>query len=205
MNDFDLLPPSPKAKRKETVIAVRPPKKKAELNAYTDLDDREPSSVKKNLQHIFGEDAQHLVALLEENDSDSAFEKLRKRLIQSSINLIAKVEQGVHDTNGRYGVHSYNGLVQTIRELITDLQSAKDRGAIGQTIAENIMRPAFLDIGMSIMTEYANVANDMKQILSKEDYAEFRRVQISSRDRLAAQLQSQYTKMRDDTIDYLQR
>lgn len=206
MSDFDLLPPKAKAKSKvkeENRELTAPRKKKEEI--YSDLDERQPSKHKKAMQNVFGDDAQELVALLEEGDSDSAVERLNKRLIQSSINLIAQVEKGIHDTNGRYGVHSYNGLVQTIRELINDLQAAKDRGAIGLTIAENIMRPAFLDIGMAIMTEYTTVANDMKQILSDTDYAAFRKSQISSRDRLAALLQDQYQKMRDDTINYLQR
>lgn len=212
MDDFDLLPPKPKVKEKPKVEESRelvapksttPRKKKQEI--YSDLDDRLPTKGSKAMQNVFGDDARELVAMLEEGDSDSAVERLNKRLIQSSINLIAQVEKGIHDTNGRYGVHSYNGLVQTIRELINDLQAAKDRGAIGLTIAENIMRPAFLDIGMAIMTEYSTVANDMKQILSDTDYAAFRRSQTNSRDRLAALLQDQYQKMRDDTINYLQR
>lgn len=208
MSDFDLLPPKIKTKSKEkpkeeSRELVAPRKKKEEI--YADLDDRQPSRNKRAMQNVFGDDARELVTMLEEGDSDSAVERLNKRLIQSSINLIAQVEKGIHETNGRYGVHSYNGLVQTIRELINDLQQAKDRGAIGLTIAENIMRPAFLDIGMAIMTEYSAVANDMKQLLSDEDYAAFRRSQTASRDRLAALLQDQYQKMRDDTIGYLQR
>lgn len=214
-DDFDLLPPKAKPKNPSKVktesreVAVRAeapvPARKKKEEIYSDLDERRPSNSKKAMQNIFGDDAQEMVALLEEGDSDSAAERLNKRLIQSSINLIAQVEKGIHDTNGRYGVHSYNGLVQTIRELINDLQATKDRGAIGQTIAENIMRPAFLDIGMAIMTEYSTVANDMKQMLSDKDYAEFRRIQIDSRNRLAMLLQEQYQKMRDDTIGYLQR
>jgi hypothetical protein len=94
-------------------------------------------------QNVMGAEAARLVQLLEEGDDDGANDLLQKRLIQSSINLIAQVEKGVIDTNGRYGVHSFNGLVMSIRELINDMQAQKDRGAIGQILVESVLRPAY--------------------------------------------------------------
>lgn len=167
----------------------------------------EPATVSAaSLRTIFGDDADEMIALLEDGDSDdSALSKLNKRLIQSSINIIAEVEQGIHESKGRYGVHSYNGLVQTIRELVIDLQSSKDRGAIGLTITEQILRPSFLDIGMKLMEEYAKVAHDIKDLIGADEYKEFRTSQLESRERIASFLQDQYSKMRDETVKFLQR
>jgi hypothetical protein len=58
---------------------------------------------------------------------------------------------------------------------------------------------------MNIMTEYATVANDLKELVQPETYAEFRKLQIASRDRMAAFLQGQYQKMRDETVKFLER
>jgi len=187
----------PKRKKSDTELVIVEPKKKKAADQPTNL---------ANLRTIFGEDADEMVALLEDGtNDDSAISKLNKRLIQSSINLIAQVEKGVHDSNGRYGVHSYNGLVQTIRELVIDLQSTKDRGALGAAITENILRPVFLDMAMQVMTEYARVAHDVKDLVDPEVYKQFKTSQLESRDRLGAFLQDQYAKMRDETIKFLQR
>jgi hypothetical protein len=187
----------PKRKRSDTELVIVEPKKKKPADQPTNL---------ANLRTIFGEDADEMVALLEDGtNDDSAISKLNKRLIQSSINLIAQVEKGVHDSNGRYGVHSYNGLVQTIRELVIDLQSTKDRGALGVAITETILRPVFLDMAMQVMTEYARVAHDTKDLVDPEVYQQFKVSQLESRDRLGAFLQDQYAKMRDETIKFLQR
>ena len=215
--DFDLTTPTPVKKKNVTPVLdddeddpFAPKKKKSTALTVSKVapKDKGVKAAKPSLatmQSIFKEDAQELVGLMEDGDEDSTLSRLNKRLIQSSINLIAQVEKGIHDSNGRYGVHGYTGLVQTIRELVIDLQNTKDRGAMGVTIAENIMRPAFLDMATSVMTEYASVANDLKDLVDPIVYAEFRKSQIDSRNRLAALMQEQYMKMRDETINFLQR
>lgn len=190
--------PRLKKKARTDLVIVEPERKKAT--------DSNPTPNLANLRTIFGDDAEEMVELLESgNDDDSTISKLNKRLIQSSINLIAQVEKGIHESNGRYGVHSYNGLVQTIRELVIDLQSTKDRGALGVAITENILRPAFLDMAMQVMTEYAKVAHDTQDFVDDDQYQQFRKAQLESRDRIGALLQEQYGKIRDDTIKFLQR
>jgi hypothetical protein len=158
-----------------------------------------------NLTSILGDDAESLQQLLETGDSDSALTLLNKRLIQTSVDLIAEVESGIRESKGRYGVHSFNGLVQSIRELMIDLQATKDRGAMGVTLVDNVLRPAFLDIATAIMQEYATVANEVKDLMGPDVYKQFRQGQIDSRNRLAALMQTQYLKIRDETVQFLQR
>jgi hypothetical protein len=210
-DDFDLTPP---IKKKRPVMdlddepvstALVPVTKKKKAVDKAQPKPAIPENNLANLRTIFGEDAEEMVELMESEDNDSAISKLNKRLIQSSINLIAQVEKGIHDSNGRYGVHSYNGLVQTIRELVIDMQSTKDRGALGVTITENILRPAFLDMAMELMQEYAKVAHEVKDTADDETYKAFRRAQLESRDRFAAFMQESYGKIKDEMIKFLQR
>lgn len=193
------------------------PKKVAALPAPEDSD-REPddaldalskravvATTSDEAQNVMGAEAARLVQLLEEGDDDGANDLLQKRLIQSSINLIAQVEKGVIDTNGRYGVHSFNGLVMSIRELINDMQAQKDRGAIGQILVESVLRPAYMDIGMAIMQEFFKSGQECKNILRESDYLEVEKIQKASRDQIAQHLHKAYETMRDGIINYLQR
>jgi hypothetical protein len=213
-DDFDLTPPIKKKRPVmdldddepvSTALVPVTKKKKAVDKAPAVKPVNTAEGNLANLRTIFGEDAEEMVELMESEDNDSAISKLNKRLIQSSINLIAQVEKGIHDSNGRYGVHSYNGLVQTIRELVIDMQSTKDRGALGVTITENILRPAFLDMAMELMQEYAKVAHEVKDTADDETYKAFRRAQLESRDRFAAFMQESYGKIKDEMIKFLQR
>jgi hypothetical protein len=193
------------------------PKKVVALPAPEDSD-REPddaldalskravvTTTAEEAQNVMGAEAARLVQLLEEGDEDGANDLLQKRLIQSSINLIAQVEKGVIDTGGRYGVHSFNGLVMSIRELINDMQAQKDRGAIGQILVESVLRPAYMDIGMAIMQEFFKSGQECKNVLRDADYKEVEKIQKASRDQIAQHLHRAYETMRDGIINYLQR
>jgi hypothetical protein len=159
----------------------------------------------EDAQNVLGAEASKLVQLLENGEDDAVNDLLMKRLVQSSINLIAQVEKGVIDTNGRYGVHSFNGLVMSIRELINDMQAQKDRGAIGQILVENVLRPAYMDIGMAIMQEFFKSGQELKNILRESDCKEVEKIQKASRDQIAQHLHRAYETMRDGIINYLQR
>ncbi len=228
---FDLTPSNDKPKKKKKVelpdtkvatkvVEIKPLPAKKKKKPGTKLvvapelriDDALPKAKRisklklaDNLTSILGDDAESLQQLLETGDSDSALTLLNKRLIQTSVDLIAEVESGIRESKGRYGVHSFNGLVQSIRELMIDLQATKDRGAMGITLVDNVLRPAFLDIGMAIMQEYASVANEVKDLMSPDVYKQFRQSQLDSRNRLAALMQTQYLKIRDETVQFLQR
>lgn len=158
-----------------------------------------------NPENVLGSDADMLIKLLESGDDGGAHDLLMRRLMQSSIRLIAKVEQGVAESNGRFGVHSFNGLVMSIRELINDIQAARDRGAIGQVLVEQVIRPAFMDVGMAIMQEFFKANQDAKNMLREHDYKEIERIQKECRDRIGQHLNKSYENMRDGIINYLQR
>ncbi|MET1764962.1 hypothetical protein ABXL13_20895, partial [Yersinia enterocolitica] len=78
---------------------------------------------------------------------------IQKRALQTCIDLVAEVENGIRESKGRYGVHSFNNLMMTIRELVTDMQQTRDRGAIGVTISESVLRPMMRDLAMLVMNE----------------------------------------------------
>lgn len=154
---------------------------------------------------VMGADSARLIQLLESGDDEGVSDLLMKRLAQSSILLMAKVEQNVLDTNGRFGVQNYNGLLMGLRELINDMQAARDRSAIGQILVEQVLRPAFMDVGMAIMQEFYKTQQDAKNILREHDYKEVEKLQKECRDRIGQHLHQSYEKMRDGVVGYLQR
>jgi hypothetical protein len=163
------------------------------------------SKLSGKLQSIIGDDAENIMQSLEVGNIDNGLALLNRRLIQTVVDLIPKLETGIRESNGRYGVHSFNGLIQTVRELVIDLQQAQDRGAIGQAIVERILQPAFLEMATLIVEEQATVLSEVKADLSPEDYAKLRTAQIDSRTRIAAFMQSKFSAVKDETISYLQK
>lgn len=160
---------------------------------------------KKDLVSIMGDDAEEMQALFEEDNTDQAVRLLNRRLIQTCIDLIPQLETGIRSSNGRYGVHSLNGTIQTIRELVIDLQSMQDRGAIGESIVEKIIRPTILEMATKIVEESATVLSEVKDLIPSEVYSRFRQAQLDSKTRLAGLMDEKYRYMREETVKFLQR
>jgi len=215
-------PPKPKRRLRSknaedaptSVATVKPKRPRASITTAsvtnvvsTGAGTRRSSRLSKGARSsIVGEDAEALQQLLEDGDSDSAITMLNKRLIQTCIDLISEVEAGIRESQGRYGVHSFNGLIQSIRELMIDLQATQDRGAIGVNLVESVIRPAMQEIAMSIMKEYQLLYDDLKSIgISQEQLVSFKKVQIDSRTRIGSSVQDTYERMKQEAIQFLQR
>jgi hypothetical protein len=165
-------------------------------------------------QSILGQDAEDIQQLLENDQTDLALKYINKRLLQACVDMIAQIETGIRESNGRYGVHSFNGLITSIRELMIDLQSTQDRGAIGLSITTDIIQPAFLENGIEIMKEYQLILDDAKTMADnvasdpsskKSALSEFRERQVESRTRIGMFIQKKYFEVRDSIVSALQR
>ena len=196
--------PTPKKKKKVrrlvsepgTALAIVAP---VEKNRISKID-------KRKVKSIVGDDAERMLTLLEDDTSlDQAVRLIKRRLLQTMIDMVPQLETSMRNSDGRYGAHALNGSIQTIRELIIDIESAQDRGAIGETIVERVVRPAILEVATSIMEESATVLSEIKDLIGSDIYMEVRKAQIASRNRLAAVINGKYETMRTEIVNYLQR
>lgn len=160
----------------------------------------------KGLRSILGDSAEDIQQLLEIGDSDNATALMLKRMLQALIDLVPYAEHNVRKSKGQRGVYQINSLISSIRELMVDLQSAQDRGAIGEALNEKILRPAFLDVAMMLVKETALLASDVKDLVSVEDYNnKFRPLVIEQRTRIGKYVQERYEEAATATRQFMQR
>jgi hypothetical protein len=222
-------PPKPKKGKKrsaETVEHLRPLKKAKKASSAPSapgtalvltaapLKKRMSRLSKQAQESILGQDAEDIQQMLENDQTDQALRYINKRLLQACVDMIAQIETGIRESNGRYGVHSFNGLITSIRELMIDLQATQDRGAIGETLTKDIIQPSYRDIGLEVMKEYSLILDDAKTLADnvadsprskQEALTEFRQRQVESRTRIGQYLQNSFFTVRDDLIGALQR
>lgn len=201
-----------KTKIMKTKVATKPKRRVVEeeddevVNLPVPATRRKISKLKtKGMRSILGDSAEDIQQLLEVGEQDGATTLLYKRMLQSLVDLVPYAEHNVRKSKGARGVYQINSLMSSIRELLIDVQSNQDRGALGDSLVERVIRPVFLDIGMQIVQEYATVLGEAKDRMSPEDYKAFRTSQSESRGRIAAFIQGQYSKVKDESIAFLQR
>ena len=119
--------------------------------------------------------------------------------------LAVPAEMGIRASKGTRGIHGFNMLISSLRELMVDVQSAQDRGMMGQTLVMSVMQPAFSDLAQDMVQEFSILAADVKAKLSQEDYDTFLPLLKECRSRIANRMTFHYNIMRDGTIQFLQR
>lgn len=189
------LPPAlealPKKITKETALALVTPRKVSKLNT-------------KGMRSILGDSAEEIQQLLEANNSDSAISLMQKRMAQTVVDLIPYAEHAVRKSKGARGVYQINSLVTSLREIMIDMQSTKDKGAIGDTMVEKVIRPAFLDIGMELVLEDERMLKEIKDEIDLQTYKKIRAIHAASLERIAKVVQTKYGEAKQGAISFMQ-
>ena len=159
----------------------------------------------ENMQSIVGDSAEAVQQLLAKGDNDTAVSLIYKSMLSAMVDLIPIVETSIRESNGTRGIYQLSALVSGVRELLVDIQSAQDRGLLGEALVDKIIRPEVLDFGMMIASEYSIMGDDFRQFLSPDDYKKVAADLKLSRTRVAANLMKSYKSIEKSTVDFLQR
>jgi len=180
------------APKKKLSVAVKAPERISKVNA-------------KGMRSIFGDNSEKILQLLETNETDSAVALIYKKALSSIVDLIPYAEHAVRKSKGARGVYQINSLISSCRELLVDIQAAQDRGMLGTTLMQQVVKPAFSDMANDIVQEYGMIASDAKLDMPEKEWQRFSTNLKESRARLADKITKHYRRVNDETISYLQR
>lgn len=195
-----------KKKRKPSTDLVLPRKmKKSEAVALPPAKQRISKLKTTGMRSIIGDSVDSINQLLEKNDSDSATALLQKRLIQGVLDMIPYAEHNIRKTKGQRGVYQMNSLITSLRELMIDVQSTKDKGQLGDMMVEKVIRPAFLDIGMLVVLEDERMLKEIKELVDINTFKQIRVVHQEGLKRMANTIQEKYAESKQGAIAFMQR
>ena len=209
---LDISDPPPKKLLKKKSPPVTLPKRISREKAVA-LSEEEPSSPRKRvsklntkgMRSILGDAAEDIQQMLESNNNESAVSLMQKRMMQTVVDLIPYAEHAVRKSKGARGVYQINSLITSLRELMIDMQSTRDKGAIGDSLIEKVIRPVFLDIGMELILEDEKMLKSIKEIVPFEDYKSIRTIHQDSLARVAKAVQLKYSEAKQGAISFLQQ
>ncbi len=219
-SDLDETP-----KRKRSVVDITPTKKvKKKRPTPTASDETDSTSTQlalirsdvvagnkrisklKNsgVRSIIGDSAEDIQQLLEVGSNESALSLIQKRLLQSVIDVLPFAEHTIRETQGQRGVYQFNSLITSMRELMIDMQSTRDKGAMGAALIERVLRPAFMDLAMTLVQEEARFATNIKDYLPMDAYTQVRQANKDAIQRVAESIKEKYNEVKEQTVSYLQ-
>ena len=158
----------------------------------------------RGMRSIIGDSAEDIQQLLEVGSNESAITLMQKRMLQAVIDMLPFAEHTIRNTKGQRGVYQFNSLITSMRELMIDMQSTRDKGSLGAEMVERVIRPAFMDIAMVLVQEETRFATDLKEKLSANDAATVRALHRDLIQRLAEGIKEKYTEAKESAISFMQ-
>lgn len=206
--EYDVTPKKKKKRESEDDLEDEAPKKKKKSTELVVLEE-EPKRLSKlkgkGMKSIFGDNSEKILQLLEINDTDSAVALIYKKALSTLVDLLPFAEHAIRKSKGARGVYQINSLISSMRELLVDIQSAQDRGLMGQSLMANVIRPTFTDLAQEVVKEYGMIGADAKNGMTEKEWSRFSVSLKESRSRLADNITMQYRQINEQTISFLQR
>lgn len=159
----------------------------------------------EDISSIVADSRHEIQQMLETSDNDSASALMKKRMLQMLTDLLPYAENAVRASKGSRGVYQVNSLITSIRELLIDLKGDQDRGQLGHHMVEQVVRPAFLDIGMSVVQEEDVFLRAIRDELSSSDYKMVKSAHSAYVRAVAERVQAEYKTASEKAIAFMQR
>jgi len=152
-------------------------------------------------QTMFGRRADDILSLLEDEQTDSALVVLQRSLVTTMVDLLPVVEHAVRASRGQRGIQNLNMCVSQIREMMADIQATKDRGLLGEQIADRILRPTVLNVAVQSRSALETLAMSVRPYMRDEDYkAWYSQHVISMMKSLSDVLQMSFLDMKNSVL-----
>lgn len=155
------------------------------------------------LNSRFGKQTKTIVDLIDMGNSDGASSLIVKALLQSLVEILPMAENNIRETRATKGIYGFNTLLTSMRDLLGDLQSLRDRANVGQSIVDKTVRPSYMDIATQIVASFTLMQDSAKSRMSDEDFKEFRVTVETSKKGLSDYMLLQYKNVADQVIKSL--
>ena len=202
------VPPSDEIKRNrkgEPDLEVKVQRKARALGTELALIDTKANTsvALEVLNTRFGKQSQTIVDLIDMGNSDGASSLIVKALLQSLVEVLPMAEHNIRETRATKGIYGFNTLVTSMRELLGDLQSLKDRANLGQSIVDKTVRPSYMDIAVQVVSGFTLLQDSAKARMDASDFKEFRRDLESTKKGLSDYLMAQYRDVSEQVVKSL--
>lgn len=118
------------------------------------LKPKEKKALAKQAESYFGQNSIKIMDMLENGDADSGITVLKKTLLMTIIRVLPMAEEILSNSGTAKGTYQFVTLISQMRELMADIQADKDKQFLAQTVSEQIIRPAFMNMAQEMLMQH---------------------------------------------------
>jgi hypothetical protein len=157
-----------------------------------DLTEKDKRRIAKQTESFFGGKSSKIMEMLEMGDSDGGITILKKTLLMTIIRVLPMSEQILSASGTEKGTYQFVTLVSQMRELMADIQADKDKQYIAQSITEQILRPAFMNLAQEMINQHHDFRKRSDMFVVPEKSSRFSQELMELGKSLASSMQVEY-------------
>lgn len=164
---------------------------------------KEKRQLAQQAESYFGANSVKIMDMLENGDADSGITVLKKTLLMTIIRVLPMAEQILSDSGTAKGTYQFVTLISQMRELMADIQADKDKQFLAQSVCEQIIRPAFMNMAQNMLTAHHDFRKkgDMFVLPAKSSY--FSEQLLALGKEIAKHMQGEYTEVSTKLVEAL--
>lgn len=120
----------------------------------------------------FGEDSERITSLIKGSQTPQGFSLFQLSMLCTLIQQIPKAEERIDASNcSQSSIYAMNALVNTVRELINDVENSQEQADMSRTVTETVLKPLLSVFGQALLAEansMTNLVNSQTGLSSKE-------------------------------------
>lgn len=115
---------------------------------------KDKKKLQKQAESYFGNNSMKIMDMLEAGDADGGITILKKTLLMTIIRVLPMAEEILTNSGTAKGTYQFVTLISQMREIMADIQADRDKQFLAQSITEQIIRPAFMNMAQEMLTRH---------------------------------------------------
>jgi hypothetical protein len=167
------------------------------------LSEKDKRKLKKQAESYFGNNSTKIMDMLNAGDADGGITILKKTLLMTIIRVLPMAEEILTQSGTAKGTYQFVTLISQMREIMSDIQADRDKQFLAQSITEQIIRPAFMDIAQDMLTMHHDFRKKGDLFVVPEKSTYFSNQLFALGKDLAGHMQTRYKEVSEKLVDAL--
>lgn len=158
------------------------------------------------LDSLFGKDSEKIMSLISSaEEKDRGFSLFQVRMLMTLVDMIPLAEQRVRNQEAsQSSVYGLNAMINSVRELINDMQANQEQSNLAGNIVEKVIFPIFSSFAHMYVTQANNLKLAIHPHVKDNRYSKVEEAVMTTFKEIGGQTEVLYAKVFDDLRAFLE-
>lgn len=154
-----------------------------------------PDHVLDSAPSVMAAITQEILDLLDRDDSESAITLTQKHLLRTVIMMLPEAERMIRASKSARGVHNFSQLINSCREIMADIQMARDNQYLATNVNVRVIQPGMINITNNLINTFSLLKAEVSQYVPADKKVLVTMAMDNATKAIAKNCESEYRNM----------